>query len=105
MGIDYSADFGIGYEVTEGDEIADTEEMEDGIAEYLSYAELSDGFSYFETNDGYDTPTDGVYLVIDDPLKDGLDLTKAKERLDKELARLKLDPVGEFGPVGGMYVY
>jgi len=104
MSVDYRASYGIGYEVSESDEIADTEELEDGLGEYL-YSEAGDEFESFETGSAYSGEIDGVYLAIKNPFKEGLDLSAAKERLDKEVKRLKLDICGNFGEIGGLYVY
>ena len=104
MGIDYRASYGVGYEVQESDEIADTTELEDGLSEYL-YNEVGDGFESFETGSAYSGQIDGVFLAINEPFKNGLDLSEAKEKLDKEVKRLKLDVCSEFGEVGGLYVF
>ena len=104
MGIDYSANYGVGYEVEEGESIADTEELEDGLIEYLYCEADSERFESFETGNAYSGEIDGVYLSIKTPFKDGLDLTSAKAELDKEVERLGLDVVGEFGEIGGLYV-
>lgn len=103
MGIDYDANFGIGYEVEEGEEIKDSSDLEEGLQEYL-YSELGDGFSSFEVGSAYSGRIDGVFIVIKEPFKDGLDLTNAKARLDKEINRLGLKAKGEFREVGGLYV-
>ena len=104
MGIDYRASYGVGYEVCESDEIADTEELEDGLGEYI-YCEIGDGFDSFVTGSAYSGNIDGTYLSIKEPFKDGLDLTSAKKRLDEEVKRLKLETCSEFGEIGGLYVY
>jgi len=106
MSVDYRAYYGIGYEVTENNELSESEgdELEDGLEEYIE-GECGDGFECFGTGSAYSGRVDGVYLVIKDPFKDGLDLTLAKERLDKEVVRLKLDIEGEFSEVGGLYVF
>jgi hypothetical protein len=105
MGIDFSANYGIGYEVCAGDEIIDSEEMEDGLGEYLYNQDIGIGFEFFDENEGYDTEVIATYLIIKDPFTGGLDLTEAKMKLDKELIRLELEPIGNFKEVGGMYVY
>ncbi len=102
MSIDYSANHGIGYEVCEGDSLLEDEDF-DNLEEYV-YNQCSERFETFSTNDGYDTDTDGVFLTIKDPFKEGLDLTVAKNTLDAEIERLELGTCGEFGSVGGMRV-
>ena len=104
MSVDYCAYYGIGYKVSETDEITDTEDLEDGLEEYIDN-ECGEGFGCFVSGSAYSGVYDGIYLVIQNPFKDGLDLTAAKERLDKEVARLKLDSDGEFDVVGGLLVY
>lgn len=104
MSVDYRASYGIGYEVCETKEIEGIEEMEDGLNEYLE-CEAGEGFYCFETGSAYSGEIDGVFLGIKDPFKDGLDLTAAKEKLDKEVERLGLGTEGDFGTIGGLYVY
>ena len=104
MSVDYNAYYGIGYKVGADDELLDNEEdLEEGLVEYIDN-ECGDGFECFATGSAYSGRVDGVYLVIKDPFKDGLDLTDAKERLDKEVVRLKLDIESEFNEVGGLLV-
>ena len=73
MGIGYSGEHGIGYEVDATDEISE-EDLEDGLGEYLEN-NIEEGFSTFNTNSGYDSEITGTFLVIDDPFKNGLDLS------------------------------
>jgi len=104
MGIDYKGYYGIGYEVIESDKINE-EDIEDGLGEYL-YSEVGDDFKYFQTGSGnYTGEEDSCYIVAKEPFRDGLDLTLTKERVDKELKRLNVEPVGCFGSVGGLYVW
>ena len=104
MSVDYSAYFGIGYKVCESDELIDTKELEYGLEDYID-DEMADGFDCFRTGSAYSGDFDGTYLTINDPLEDGLDLAGAKERLDKEVERLKLETCSEFGQVGGLLVW
>ena len=103
MSVDYDAYFGIGYQVEASDELKEVDELEDGVNEYL-YDKLSEGFSSFQTGSAYSGEYDGVFVTVINPFEDGLDLTSVKERLDAELERLKLKPVGEFSDVGGLLV-
>lgn len=106
MSVDYKANSGIGYAVCESEELSEDEEMqeelEDGLEEYIICA-CGEEFDCFKTGNAYSGEIDGIFLVIRDPFKDGLDLTAAKERLDKEIKRLRLDTESEFGVVGGLY--
>lgn len=104
MGIDYRSHWSVGYKVCASDELLDTEEVEDGLADYLD-CECGDEFETFETGNAFTGETSGVFLGIKEPFKDGLDLTAAKEQLDKEIARLKLDTESEFDTIGGLYVF
>lgn len=107
MSIDYRAEYGIGYEVIESDDLLEDENedlLEDGLNEYIEM-EAEVGFTSFETNQGYDTECDAVYLIVDNPLGKGLNLEQVKKELDEEVKRLRLEVVGDFGLVGGMYVY
>ncbi len=102
MGVDYEANYGIGYEVEAGKEIDDSA-LEDGLAEYL-YGEVGDEFSHFETGSYMTGNMTGTYLTLKEPFKNGLDLTEGKALLDKEVIRLKLETSGEFGEVGGLLI-
>ena len=103
MSIDYNSNYGIGYKVCESEEIAETEELEDGLNDYI-WNESGDNFEGFEEGNAMCGDIDETYLVIKDPMKNGLDLTKIKAELDAEIKRLKLDVESEFGVVGGLYV-
>ena len=99
MGVEYYANYGIGYKVVEKEE-----ELEDGLAGYL-YGKVGDAFEHFEVGEGsYTGETNDFYIVIKNAFKDGLDLTEKKAQLDEELKRLKLLPDSEFGDVGGLFV-
>ena len=102
MGIDYTANYGIGYEVEASEEIP-AGDFDDGLGEYL-YKETGEGFESFENGSYMTGDMDGVFLIICDPLSKGLDLSDAKAAIDAEMARLKLKPVGEFGLVGGILI-
>jgi hypothetical protein len=104
MGVDYTANYGIGYKVIESDEIPE-EELEDGLSEYL-YKELGEDFECFEVgSECYTGETNDVYIVLTKAFNSGLDLAKNKAKLDEELDRLKLLPDSEFGDVGGLLVW
>jgi len=103
MGIDYHAEYGIGYEVEASYEISDTEDIEDGLDEYL-WSKLGEGFKTFRIGCGISGEFEGTYVTVDNPFKDGLDLTEAKARLDYELSRIKVEAVSEFNEVGGLFI-
>ena len=109
MGIDVSFSYGIGYEVDFGETGVDgdpyeEETLDEGVGEY-AYNLIGDGFGYFIENEGYNTSVVSTYIIKEDPLVSGLDLTETKRLLEEEIARLGLETVGEFGVVGGMYTY
>ena len=102
MGIDYSAESGIGYEVFELEDTYNEDEYEN-FGEFLD-CNLTRDFSWFETGSAYSGDTKGYYIKVNEPFKYGLDLTKVKEELDYEIDRLKLHKE-YFGVVGGLYIY
>ncbi len=104
MGIDYRASSSVGYEIDITDEIEDIEEMEDGLEEYADN-EIGDEFECFVTGNAYSDEITGTYLGLKEPFKNGLDLTLMKEKLDKELKRIKVKAVSDFGVIGGLYIY
>ena len=105
MSIDYDPVYGIGFEVMESEEIAEIEEMEDGLLEYLDCGIDSEVFECFQPGNGFTGEQGPVYLVLRDAFKDGLDLTNSKAILEAEAARLKVDIIGDFGLVGGLRVW
>ena len=109
MGIDVSFSYGIGYEVDFGETDVDgdpyeEETLDEGIHEYV-YEVIGEGFATFGENDGYDTPITSAYIIKENPLDNGLDLTETKLLVEEEIKRLGLEPIGEFGVVGGMVTY
>lgn len=101
MGVDYEACFGIGYQIAEKD-FEDDDDMD--MHEYLDSI-VVDGFVFFHT--GNDLFGDGTewYVVIEDPLQDGLDLTDKKEALTEFLVKNDIQVIGEFGLYGGLLVW
>lgn len=104
MGIDYRSEVGIGYEVCESEYLFNDEAYDGDFLCYLEY-ELGEGFSCFSTGNCYSGNNMQYYVTVDNPFKDGLDLTRVKEVIDEELDRLELESCGEFGVVGGMLIY
>ena len=105
MSVDHDANYGIGYQVVANEDLDDTEDLEDGLDEYIR-ENMGDGFEVFESGAGSYTGDDNdVYIAISNPFKNTLDLSKAKQNLDNEVARLNLEPQGEFGLVGGLLVW
>ena len=104
MSIDYNAEYGIGYQVYESDEIAESEDLEDGLHEYIEN-ECCEEFECFEPGNAMTGDMEGVYLVIKEPFSKGMDLTWVKDALDEEVKRLKLYVDDDIDLVGGMSVY
>lgn len=103
MGVEYNANYGIGYKVYESDVLTEEGWLEYGLSEYIE-TEEGEGFESFQVENAWTGNQDGVYLVLTDPFSYGLDLTKCKELLDSEVRRLQLEVEGEFGLVGGLYI-
>lgn len=104
MSIDYNSNYGIGYKVSANENICDDEALEDGLNEYLCN-ESGDNFDSFEEGNAWTGVIVGTYLVITNPMKNGLDLTKSKAELDAEVKRLNLDTENDFGVVGGLFIF
>ena len=104
MSVDYNANFGIGYKVCAGDDIAESENLEYGLVDYID-GECGDEFMSFEVGNAFSGDVDFICLVIQTPNIVGLDLTEAKIKLDAEVKRLGLDAESEFGLYGGVYCY
>ena len=100
MSVDYAVNSGIGFEVVAGERVNVGQSLE----EYI-YEEVLDGFSYFQEGNAYTGRVDCIFLVIDNPFKYGLDLTKVKGLLEEEVERLGLDIVGTLDVHGGLYIY
>mgnify|MGYP003630812987 CR=1 FL=1 len=104
MDIDYNANFGIGYKVSASEDIAESEELEDGLRDYLD-CECGEEFDSFEVGNAWSGDIDFTCLIILTQNIEGLDLSEAKAKLDEEVERLGLDVESEFGLFGGVYCY
>jgi hypothetical protein len=92
----------MGYEVSFLDEEL-SRKLDHQVNEYL-YENTQEGFTVFDTG-SYMTGDDiKTFLVIDNPMQHGIDLTLSKAAIDIEIDRLGLKAVGDFGLVGGMLV-
>ncbi|MAE22031.1 MAG: hypothetical protein CMK92_06320 [Pseudomonas sp.] len=81
MSVDYEANYGLGFEVCATDDVCESD-LEDGLNEYI-YERISNGYDVFEVGSYYSGRIDGTYIVINEPFKNGLDLTLEKEKLIK----------------------
>ena len=105
MGVDYRAEFGIGYQVEATDDLRDLDVFDiEGLYEYLDN-ECGSGFKALISGNYYSGKFNGAFMVLASPFKSGIDLTSSKWILDEELIRLKVRPVGDFGVVGGLLVW
>lgn len=108
MSVDYSVKYGIGFEVSESNELLESEDYleyyEEALDSYI-FDELNEGYTTFYSGGEYSSEEDFTYIVIDDPFKFGLDLTKVKEALLEELSRLKVEPISDFSVVGCLHTY
>lgn len=102
MIIDFSSEYGVGYAVTESEEITE-EDLEGGLAGYI-HRNMGNNFESFKEVNAMIDDADATYLVIKNPFKNGLDLTEVKEELDNEIKRMNLQVDSEFGVVGGLYI-
>lgn len=105
MSIDYDSLYGIGFKVTESEEISDLDEMADGLLEYLECEMDSDIVDCFQPGNSFSGDEGPVFLVLKDPFKDGADLTNAKAILEAEADMLKVNIVSDFGLFGGIRVH
>jgi len=101
MGIDYRPVGGIGYKVL--DEGQAEEDYDDDL-QYMLESLLGDGFSVESAGSAYSGDFE-YYVFIDEPFAEGLDITNAKQRLDKELGRIKVEIDSDFGLHTDLLVY
>lgn len=106
MGVDYSANFGIGYKIKKvSEEVLEEYDVDIGYFFDEKLQPYKDEVSYFETGYGRYTGEDNEYfLVLKNPLSI-LDLTHVKETLDVVIYELGLETDSEFGLVGGLLVW
>lgn len=102
MGVDYTAIFGMGYQVAEKVLDEDDDFYMDEFLESL----CEDKFEYFDTGQGsYTGECNQWYVVLKDPLKETLDLTEQKNELLKFLNDNEIDIIGNFGLQGGLLIH
>lgn len=109
MGVDYSGHYGIGVQVKVidfEDENTPKEIRElDNMYEFLDET-LKDGYSWFEVGEGSYTGEENSFFVkIQEPFKNGFDLTLIKDEFMEYVKSIGLTPIGEFGSIGGLEVY
>lgn len=110
MGVDYSANFGIGVELQniEFPEYSDTYDGPTNMYEYLEGLPQSDSVSimYFESGDGVYTGKDRTfYLCFRKPLDGGVESLKNKIKVFKKyLKENNIKYFGEIDLVGGLHI-
>lgn len=105
MGVDYSANYGMGVKlcIPDFEENGEIEFMEDYLEE-LPKSENID-IEYFEVGDGnYTGEENEFYLCIKNPMENG-ELFKKIEVFKKYLSDNNIKYYGEVDLVGGLYVY
>ncbi len=100
MGVDYSANFGIGYKVNV---TTNNDETPLGYLECL----IMPGLKFFETGqERYGGKAGQFYIVLAEPFKNGLDLSEPKKLIDKFIEDdPNLEKASTFGMVGGILVW
>lgn len=103
MGVDYNANFGIGYKVVD----ARTEEQIEEV-EFLYYLEEElekTDYWCFETGDGWYTGNENeFFVVLKEPFKNGVDLTEDKMLLGRKLKSLDVEIDGDFDLHGDIFL-
>ena len=103
MSIDYTAHYGIGFEVEFGDEL-DEEIIDDGLEKYLD-STLPDSYSNFRVGNSCLDDTFEFFVIINSELSRDLDLNKEEDLLREVLKEINVEPCSEFKVVGGLEVW
>lgn len=106
MGVDYSANFGIGFKLDRTSPAFDDED--DIICRLDEIIDSSEGEFYsFEVGQGsYTGEEDDMYICITEPFEDGLDtLPYSVERLLNFMFKHQLVNDGPLDVVGGLHVW
>lgn len=101
MGVDYKANFGIGYEIN----INDKPDPDEYIEElFNNEPNLKEDFYYLQSGDEYCNEIN-FYIVLKNPNDKLNDLTKYKLKLEILLKKHNIQTINDFGLVGGLYIY
>jgi hypothetical protein len=110
MGIDYRANFGLGYKIespiNESDENTHRHTPDgviDNMFDFSRYVRSSSKYLLLETGCAYDDNTDW-YVFIKNPFDCGLDLTKEVEELTEYCKNMGFKTVGQFDCHGGLRI-
>ena len=96
MGVDYTANFGIGFKIKKYDDF-----------EELIEENLNNKYSWFEAGDeSYTGIENEHYIVVKEPFKHGFNnLETVKNELESHLIDIGLAIDGDFGVVGGLLIW
>jgi hypothetical protein len=115
MGIDYSANFGIGIKITESD-VEEALGEENYVSEwdtmwqdYLYNLDEEDEdfknkYKVINYGDSYDDDNYSA-IVIKEPFAHGFDINSKVEGLKKKLEEIGFKDLSEVGVVGGLYIW
>lgn len=98
MGVDYSAEFGIGYEVG-------VDNIEEECPSDFLDENLPENVYWFRTGNDWTGNNIKYFIVLSNPFELGLDLSTVKLELDAVLCKLNIQPESKFGVVGGLSIY
>lgn len=105
MGVDYSAQFGIGVKVDrkEVKRVTGVKDcMYEAMDELCSHIK---GVSYIEEgSECYSGEDNEYYVIFDNPFDEGYDLTNKVEWLDLQLRQIGLKKIGPIGVVGVLLI-
>lgn len=109
MGVDYSANYGLGFRIEEpfefqvycdlaGREILDMSDLTSFISETSDYWIIESGSYYDGDNMMY-------YIVLGCDVTPDLDLRAEQDKLVEYCKRMSINTIGEFGLQGGVLVF
>ncbi len=106
MGVDYTANYGLGVEISTKHKLVGEDEGYEDILLFLD-KNLNGKYEYFEEGAGsYTGEENFVYVVLKRGLACGIDKLEAeKEALLKHLKELDVEVLSEFDVVGGLLVW
>ncbi len=107
MSIDYSANYGIGFQVTASAELEESEIYERfcDLLEYIEYHINTDFFDVFECGNAMMRNDMEYFVTIRDPDIYNVKENQYKEKILQALNEINVDTVGDFGLVGGYTIF
>lgn len=105
MGVDYTGNYGIGIKVLIPELTGEFEDY--GDLEYLEeLLEDSEDYYCFEVgSENYTGDYNELYVCIEEPFKDGYDITQKVNSLMNFIKENGLDFEGEVNEVGGLHIW